>query len=628
MSNKDYGADSIQVLDDIQHIIKRKGMYIGDAEDPRQLVYEAIDNAVDEVQAGYSSELVVTVDTANNVYTVRDYGRGIPHGKKKLESGEEKEILEVIFTKSNSGGKFDNASYMKSIGTNGLGTTIINALSNSIHVASYRKGKAVILDTDHGKVVNLSYEKTTEPDGTFISFNPNQSMFRHKAIPLELIKDRCKITSAMGYKARLIVDGVEQEDVNATMFDLITEEYAEDTSGIHTYCQFKDIIYVKSDNEEEMKVAIRYTSDTSDRYFGYTNMLRNGVGGTHVQELSKTIVAAWKEFVDKNKKMKPETELKNSDYLVGLRAVCACFILTPEYSSQTKEKITNSKQYFADLMDRFKKEFIKYLTDNPDMALALLKRFEEYRIAQNKLLSRKEISSLIKLNESDPNNIRRRTDIPKLKGCTSRKREGTELLICEGDSAAGGLIRTRDKETQAILSLRGRILNVTNLEPKEAVKSQEVCNICNAIGCGLGSMCDASRSMYERIIYVSDEDSDGHAITNLVLSVFINMMPDIVKNGMLYLSKTPLYTYKIGKEIHGCDSIDDIPKGVKYSRNKGLGEYDDPEAKIFIMNPETRNLYQVQYPSDLQKFNFIMGTSEGKASLLKDLGVLIDVRED
>lgn len=620
-SRNSYDSSSIKILTDIEHIRTRKGVYIGDALDPRQLIYEAIDNAVDEVQAGYSDELVVTVDTEENRYSVRDFGRGIPHGLKRLDNGELMETVEVIFTKSNSGGKFDNSSYMKSIGTNGLGTTIINALSKELLVISHRDGRSVILRASNGEVESVDYS-ISDKKGTLVSFIPDESMFRSKSIPISVIENRCKITSAMGYTARLVVDGEEHENVNANMFDLITED--EDVS---TYCQF-NIINVKSDNEEEMKVALRYTSDVTDRYFGYTNMLFNSIGGTHVHELSKVIIESWKEFLEKNKSMRPDTELRNSDFLVGLRAVCAVFILKPEYSSQTKEKLTVDKKYFSDLMSRFKAEFLKELQNDTNLAKSLLKRFEEYRISQNKLLARKEISSIIKINNDDPTSIRRRSIISKLKDCTSKSREKTELFITEGDSASGSLIRTRNKELQAVLSLRGRILNVTNMSPKDAIKSQEICNIANSVGCGIGSSCDSARSRYSKIIYVGDEDADGKGITNLVISAFVNLMADVVKSGMLYIARTPLYVYNIKGQTYGCNRIEDIPKGVRYTRIKGLGEFEDDQIKKFIMSEATRSIYQVTYPSDIKEFNHILGTSVGKSSLLKDLGIIVDIRRN
>lgn len=615
---KEYSADSIKVLDSLQHIRLRKGMYIGDATDARALLSEIFDNAIDEVQAGFSSELVINVDTKNNKYEVRDYGRGIPHGKKKLANGDEKEVLEVLLTVSNSGGKFDNSSYNYSSGLNGLGLTVTNALSNVIEITSYRKGKfvkAACHGTDH---VDLEYGTSKEHDGTNVMFIPNPEYFKHKTIPIDFIRDRCRVASALGFKSRLIVDEAEQ-NVNASIYDLMVEE----TTSVHDYVRIEPL-EVTSLNGEKMKVALKYTSDTTDRYFGFTNLLCNYLGGTHVQELSKTIITTWKEFIESHKNVKPAVELKNNDYLVGLRAVCAIFIAKPEFSSQTKEKLVVNKKYLEDLMSLFKTRFARYLEDNIVIAQQLIKRFEEYRIAQNNLLSRKEISSLIKINTDSDDNIRRRSVVSKLVECTSRKKAGTELFIVEGDSAKGPYLFTRNKETQAILPLRGKILNITNRSVKDAVKNNEICDIANSIGCGIGGACDASKSRYSKIIVSADADPDGLQINCLVLSVFINMFPDLVKQGMVYVSMPPLYCWgKDEKSFGWCNKIEDVPKNVKeVHRFKGLGEMNDNELKYFLVDPETRNLMQIQFPTDVDEFNKILGTSEGKNNLLKTLGII------
>lgn len=617
MANE-YSADSIKVLDSLQHIRLRKGMYIGDATDARALLSEIFDNAIDEVQAGFSSELVINVDTKNNKYEVRDYGRGIPHGKKKLANGDEKEVLEVLLTVSNSGGKFDNSSYNYSSGLNGLGLTVTNALSNVIEITSYRKGKfvkATCHGTDH---VDLEYGTSKEHDGTNVMFIPNPEYFKHKTIPIDFIRDRCRVASALGFKSRLIVDDVEQ-NVNASIYDLMVEE----TTSVHDYVRIEPL-EVTSLNGEKMKVALKYTSDTTDRYFGFTNLLCNYLGGTHVQELSKTIITTWKEFIESHKNVKPAVELKNNDYLVGLRAVCAIFIAKPEFSSQTKEKLVVNKKYLEDLMSLFKTRFARYLEDNIVIAQQLIKRFEEYRIAQNNLLSRKEISSLIKINTDSDDNIRRRSIVSKLVECTSRKKAGTELFIVEGDSAKGPYLFTRNKETQAILPLRGKILNITNRSVKDAVKNNEICDIANSIGCGIGGACDASKSRYSKIIVSADADPDGLQINCLVLSVFINMFPDLVKQGMVYVSMPPLYCWgKDEKSFGWCNKIEEVPKNVKdVHRFKGLGEMNDNELKYFLVDPETRNLMQIQFPADVDEFNKILGTSEGKNNLLKTLGII------
>ena len=786
---KEYGSESIQVLTDLEHMRLRRGMYIGEATDPHQLLSEIFDNAIDEVQAGFSKELIVTIDTIQNKYSVRDFGRGIPHGKKTLDNGQEKEILEILITKANSGGKFNNASYnfscltgdtqikladgriitfealldefnngvenfcyscdsegnvtiekilnvqktkevnqlikitlnngkiiectpdhkflfrdgtfieakdlkiddslmagtfgntsdifkdydciqnnktnkdemiklaenynhfitnietiytkvpisvydltvsgdahtflldagvfVHNCGLNGLGLTITNALSNEIHLVSYRKGKYVEAKAYGTDQVSITYGKTEEPDGTLVEFIPNPKMFHNKKIPSDFIKDRCKIASALGFRARLIIDN-EEVNTNSGIFDLIKEE----SSNINTYVNIQPIEVIAL-NAEKMKVALRYTSDTSDRYFGYTNLLNNYLGGTHVQELSKTIINSWKEFLEKHKNIRPNVELHNNDYLVGLRAICAVFISKPEFSSQTKEKLVVNKKYFEELMSLFSKRFTKYLEENILIAQQLIKRFEEYRIAQNNLLSRKEISSLIKVNNDSEDSIRRRSVVSKLVECTSKRRKDTELFIVEGDSAKGPYMFTRNKELQAVLPLRGKILNVTFKSLKEAVKNAEICDIANSMGCGIGTACDANKSRYDKIIISADADIDGAHITCLIASVFINLFPDMVKQGRVYITLPPLYCWGNNVKNYGwCNSPDEIPKGVTVTRFKGLGEMNNDQLKYFLVDPNTRREMRLDYPSDIDEFNRILGSAQGKHELLEEFGIL------
>lgn len=615
--NQQYTAKSIKVLSDIEHIKLRKSMYIGDGQDPRQLIFEVIDNAVDEVQSRYSEKVVVSIDTKNNIYEVRDYGRGIPHGKKSVGNNNDLEILEVLCTISKSGGKFDSNSYRHSIGLHGMGVTITNALSELFQVESYINKKCVRFISEYGIKKKLEYTKTTKHNGTYVRFKPDKKQFISDIIPIDIIKDRCRITSALGFKSELIVDGIEI-DTNYTIHDLIKE----DDDTIITY-QDIDVIDITDDKEDKMKVAIRYTSDTTNRYFGYTNLLYNSIGGTHINTLSKAITQAWKDLIAKHKNLTPDVTLRDTDYLLGLRAVCAVFLSETQFSSQTKEKLVNDKRDFEDMMDRFKKSFVKYLSNNIVLAQSLIMRFTEYRIAQDKLLARKEISSLIKVNNDNADNIRRRSVVAKLKECTSSDRKNTELYLTEGDSSAGPASRARDRNLQAVLPLKGKITNVTNMDVKQALKSEEICNILNSIGCGVGSQCDSSKSRYERVIILSDADPDGKNIICLVLSVFINLLPDIVRDGRLYIAEPPLYAYTDKKGVRRyCDDLDEVPKGFLVTRFKGIGEMSDDELRETCMDFETRKIYQVEYPSDVNKFNHILGTSAGKSELLKGLGIV------
>lgn len=611
----DYNDNSIKVLNDIDHIKLRKGMYIGD-QGPYQLFSETLDNALDEMGEGFGDEILVIVDTKLNKYTIVDHGRGIPIGMKTLESGEEKETLEVICTKANSSGKFNTNSYKYSAGINGLGITITNALSEQFEITTMRDGKGVTFKASNGIKQSLEYlNLPKEKHGVITSFIPGNE-FKSKVISKDKIIERCRVASALGYRVRLAYDG-QEVDTNATIFDLINEI----DNSISIYKELP-LITVEDSEKQLMKVALRYTSDTSDRYFGYTNMLTNSSGGTHVNELSKAVVSAWQDFIDK-KKIKLEVNLKNSDYLVGLRAVCAIFIAQPEFSSQTKEKLVTHKDKLKELMENFKEKFKELLYENEDLTLALIKRFEEYRIAQNKLLTNKDIMAKIKINNDTSDNIRRRSVSEKLIECTSKKREGTELFIVEGNSAMGPFVKTRNKEKQAVLPLRGKILNVTNRKVKDAIKNKEVCDIANCCGAGIGANNDASKSRYEKIIISADADVDGLQIACLLLSVFVNMFPDMIKQGRVFLTYPPLYAWKTKTGYDGCMKLEDIPKDVKeYSRIKGLGEFNDDEIKYFLVNPETRYLAQVEYPSDVDEFNSILGTSNGKYELMKKLGII------
>ena len=619
MAAKQYNKDSIAILSDLRHIQQRPGLYIGEAQNPQHLLIEMIDNGLDEVQAGHSKELIVTIDTKKNSYEVRDYGRGIPHGKKKMENGEEKEVLEVLLTKSHSGGKFNNDAYSVSSGLNGLGMTITNALSKVFEVTSYRDGKYVKATAGGTSDVEIEYGELKKRNGTKAYFIPDKKYFQSPQIPTDFILNKCRIASALGFRAKLVVDKQELE-TDYSIYDLMKEDSLSD------YVKIPDFT-IDSSSGEKLKVALKYTNDTKDKYYGFTNLLENKAGGTHVNELSKAISNVWKELIEKNRNIRPEVELKDSDYLIGLRGVCAVFISKPEFSSQTKEKLVNNKKYFEELFELFKKLFAKYLKNNLDVAHKLIKRFEEYRKSQNALLNRKEISSLIKVNDSgdDGESIRRRSVVSKLVECTSRKRANTEMYIVEGDSALGPFRYVRNKELQAILPLRGKILNVTERSVKEAVQNKEVCDIANSIGCGIGASCDASKSRYDKIIISTDADPDGEQIACLLISLFVNLFPDMVKKGRLYMAIPPLYCWGDNPKNYGwTNDITRIPANVKdFHRFKGLGEMQNSQLYHFLVNPETRNIVQVEYPSDLEAFNRILGSTEGKNELLKNLGIIV-----
>lgn len=829
-NTNNYDVNSIQILSDLQHIYKRRHMYIGEhTKDPRMLYSEILDNAVDEMQAGYGDKIVVNVDTKSNIYDIRDYGRGIPHGMKTLDNGEQKEVIEVLTTMSNTGGKFNHNAYKKSCftgdtkikladgsdiaiedlykefksglnnytfsiknsydinntdmpdslynalhhevvielirdvriartvnklavvtlsngksikctpdhrfikssyeyteakdlkpgdklksgfiddneslkndkyslntiyreaykiaktsttslisssllvnpayliiknsaskynlsvisvelidvpdtevydisiregasnfllsagvfvkncGLHGVGSTVTNALSSYAMWESFRDGKSVRIEFhNNGNEKILRYGNTKEKTGTHVQFIPDSGVFSSPIIPKEYMVQKCSVLNALGCPIELNINN-ELVPISATIWDLIPKE-----DNISIYKQF-DEIKVKSDNDDELYVAMQYTSDTADKYYGYANMTVNSDGGSHIQVTSRAIINTWKKLLDThNRKYKTSVQLHDSDFLLGLRCVVAAFIEDVEFSSQTKEKLVTDKKYFNDLIYKFSEKLYETLECNSELTMAMLKRFEEYRISQNKLLSRKEITSLIKINEDSSDNIRRRSVVSKLIECTSKKREGTEMFIVEGDSAAGPFKDVRNKLTQAILPLRGKIKNVTYLDVKDAIKNNEICDIANSIGCGIGSNCDASKSRYDRIIISADADPDGEQITCLVLSAFVNMFPDMIRQGRVFIAEAPLYCWGDNPKNYGwTNDISKIPDNVKYHRFKGLGEMNTPELEHFLVNPDTRNIYQIEFPSDIDKFNKILGSSSGRSDLMKELGIMI-----
>lgn len=616
MSDQNYNSESIKVLTDIEHIRLRPGMYVGDMDNPIQLFSEILDNAVDELQGGYGAKIKIVVDTYHNRYTIRDYGRGIPHGEKILSNGDKKETLEILLTKSNSGGKFDNLSYKHSCGLHGVGLTVTNALSRRIVVTSHRDGESVEVSCDNGEVLKVTKISQYEEDGTEVTFEPDPKFFDSDLIPESYIINRCKILKAFGYNIEYYKNDELQEFNVNDIFDLLPKC---DISYGRT-----DITYT-SDNEEIIRVALDYTSNTNYGSYGYTNLIYNRYGGTHTRLIQRAICDVWSEFYKE-----VSTELKWDDCTLGLNVLVAVFIGDISFSSQTKEKLTVPNKNLEDLMSGFKSSFKEYLVNNPELRKGLLKRFEEYRISQNKLLSQKEIMNVIKINDATNGKpIRRRSVVPGLIECTSTSRDGTEIYFVEGNSAAGPVARARNRKYQSVLPLRGKIKNVTYMDIKDALKYETVRNIINAVGAGVGPDADSSTSRYEKIIILTDADPDGEHIAALILSTLVNLTPNLVKDGLVYIVLAPLYGCTYNGERRYYYDYNDIPKDSHdFTRYKGLGEMDDHELKDACLTDGFRRIYQVQYPDNIERFNEILGTSWGRSKLLEDLHVLINVNEE
>ena len=488
MSNS-YNAEDVDVLDDMSHIRIRPGMYVDSTDDPRQLLSEALDNALDEAQSGFSALTEVFVDTQTHEYSIRDYGRGIPIGMKELPDGLEKETLQVLATKSFSGGKFKGNNYKLRGGLHGVGLGCCNALSEKFEIATHRDNQAVYLYCERGEVQSLQYYDTAEPNGLTITIQADPEIYDTVVIPFDYIVNRCLVAKAFGYPVDLYVDGAMYSLPAESVADLIPKE---DSSK---YAEFE--VSAKLDTGEFIKVIMRYTSETTTKYFGYSNLIYNRYGGTHTRLIDKAIEEVWKDYYGESEGV----DLRDSDCKVGLRALCAVFISEVAFSSQTKDKLTVKNEVVQPLIDAFKDEFKKVLEDNPELRKALIKRFAEYRQSQNRLTARKEIMDLVKINgKTDSGTVRRKSVVNGLIECTSPYLENTQLYLVEGNSAGGTAARARDKKTQSVLPLRGKIKNITYMSINQALKSEDIRKVVNATGAGVGDETDPERCRYEKII--------------------------------------------------------------------------------------------------------------------------------
>ena len=614
-----YGTSEIKAPDDITAIRTRPGMYIGSTEDPRQLLSECMDNSIDEELAGYSKKMVVQYDSATGKIRVRDYGRGIPIGKVAYTDSISKkkynvEALELLFMKSHSGGKFGGKAYKFSRGLHGVGNKTICALSEEAEAITIRKKKSVVLKMKKGKTVSLSYKKTEEPDGMIVEFLTDKEIFDSAKTPIEAVKEICSIPVAFGLHVELEIDGETVPSKYNSLFDLLPKdsgnEFFRTTFGAE-----------KNDNPiASMNIAVICSSETDTVFRGYTNMLLNSMGGSHVRFFESVWEEAWKKY---------QTDgFKLQDTLLGLRAVVGASVdnSLQSYSSQTKEKLTTQIKHFEHFRKPLVKQIQKFFDTHKEEREGLIRRFTEYRQSRNNMMASKELSQLIYVNDAkEDGKVRRLSVVSKLKECSSHGIKGTRCYIVEGDSAAGTYVQCRDKKLHAILPIRGKILNVSkkDIDIVKCMQNAEVRSIVNAAGTGIGEACDASLSRYESYFISPDSDSDGDQIACLVASIFVNLLPALVKAGMVYIVRVPLYGWTDERKVRRyTDNLEEVGNLSTLTRYKGLGEFDPDELfEVCVKNP---HLIRLDYPDDIDAFNEIMMSPKAKFDLLMERGRILE----
>lgn len=630
-----YNADSIKILSDLDHIRKRSEMYISD-NGCSHLLQEIMDNALDEMECHGSDKLEVYVEKASNgdmKYTVVDSGSGIPVGYKEV-NGKTVSILEAILTKTNSGGKFDNTAYLSSAGTNGVGSTVVNALADEVKVTSVYNGVVGSIHCVNG-VPTTPVKYTDVPgakSGTSFTFviKKNNPYFETNEIPLDYIINKLNVYQAFGIKGiKLFVNGedVTESQITATSpFDLHKHPMDNGKNAL-----VGDILVINT-KTERFRFAFNYIdgSSTSYKFNGYTNLLYNKDGGGHIMAAQDALVEAFRLFCEKRSISIPSN--MSSDYFIGINAIVSCNIIEKAFASQTKDKLVTgtgtTRNYFKELVEKLAVAINEQVFDkNVGITKALIQRIADYRKERENRKELKGLSQYITINQSEGNIVRRGSVYEKLTECTSKNRDECELIMTEGDSASGAIQRKRNKSTTAVLPLRGKILNVTKVPVTKALQSKVIAGIISTVGTGILDKCNIDRIRYKDIYYCADPDDEGKVIINMVVALFVNLLPEVVKQGRLHIVVPPYYIYKDKNGIEqGVQSFKDIPKYAvdknNFEKIKGLGSLTDEEVEKFLLNKEYRKFVTVKYPEDLNEFNRVCSTIEGKRELLEGMGML------
>ena len=639
-AEQQYGADSIQVLEGLEAVRKRPSMYIGDVSERglHHLVYEVVDNSIDEAMAGFCTDIEVSILPDNSI-RVEDNGRGIPTG---MHEKEHRSALEVVLTVLHAGGKFSKNSYKVSGGLHGVGVSCVNALSDHLIAEVHREGKVFKQEFSKGKPLGpVQVVGDSDNTGTIITFHPDAEIFTQTTIyKYDTLAARLRELSYLNKGVRitltdereLVDEYVTDENDNAkpTGRKIFRSEVFYSNDGLKQFIEYLDAgaqtlipepICVSSDKIIPIDIALQYNTGYSEKIYSYVNNINTIEGGTHLQGFKMGLSRSLKQYAEKNNLLaKMKDPLAPEDFREGLTAVISVKVAEPQFEGQTKTKLGNTEvtsavsQATAAAMDIF-------LEENPKLAKTIIEKIVLAATARNAARKAREMVQR--------KSVLSGAGMPgKLADCSERDPEKCELFLVEGDSAGGTAKLGRNREFQAILPLRGKILNVEKAAVDRAFDSQEIQNIYTALGVTVAQEdengekhMDLSKLRYHKVVIMTDADVDGSHIACLILTFFFIYMFDLIKNGYVYLATPPLYLVKKGKEEVYCWTEEQreeaalklgkgSDKGYTVQRYKGLGEMSDEQLWATTMDPERRRFRQITIENAAQAertFSMLMG---------------------
>ncbi len=595
----EYGADEIQILEGLEAVRKRPGMYIGSTSSRglHHLVYEIVDNSVDEALAGFCDTIFVTINQDNSV-TVLDNGRGIPVG---INHKAGLPAVEVVFTVLHAGGKFGGGGYKVSGGLHGVGASVVNALSNWLEVEICHEGKVYKQRYERGKVVEkLDVIGECEPDrtGTKVIFMPDDTIFEDTVFDYDVLKQRFREMAFLTRGLKIVLRDERPEEAVEKTF-----HYEGGIKEFVTYLNrsktalYEDIIYCEGViNNVAVEVAMQHNDSYSDNTYGFVNNITTPEGGTHVVGFRNALTKTFNDYARKNRLLKDnEQNLSGEDIREGLTAIISVKIEDPQFEGQTKQKLGNSEARGA-VDSVVSRQLEVYLEQNPNVAKLTIEKSVMAQRAREAARKARELTRRKSALDG--------MSLPgKLADCSDKDPRNCEIYIVEGDSAGGSAKTARDRSTQAILPLRGKILNVEKARLDRIYGNAEIKAMITAFGTGIHDDFDISKLRYHKIIIMTDADVDGAHISTLLLTFLYRFMPDLIKEGYVYLAQPPLYKLEKNKKVwyaYSDEELDGILKDVgrdgnnKIQRYKGLGEMDAEQLWETTMDPEHRILLKVK----------------------------------